>query len=107
MKMNRIAMAAAIVVTLQACAWVDLTPEGEKTRVLSAAEVTHCKRLGTTTASVKAELAGIERAPERVQQELEALARNSAVADLKGDTVVPVGKPKNGKQVFEVYRCIP
>ena len=107
MKLNKIAMAAAIAMTLQACAWVELTPAGEKTRVLGAAEVTHCKRLGTTTASVKAELAGVERAPERVQQELEALARNSAAVDLKGDTVVPVGKPKDGKQVFEVYRCVP
>ncbi|MGE0372722.1 MAG: DUF4156 domain-containing protein [Gammaproteobacteria bacterium] len=103
---KKIVTLGAMCVLLQACAWVELTPAGEKTRVLSAAEVAHCKRLGTTTASVKAEVAGIERAPERVQEELESLARNSAAADLKGDTVVPIGKPKDGKQVFEVYRCV-
>lgn len=102
-----IAMMAAAGAALQACTWVDLSPAGEKTRVLSAAEVVNCQRLGTTTASVKAEVAGIERAPERVQEELESLARNSAAADLKGDTVVPIGKPRDGKQVFEVYRCMP
>ena len=103
---KKIVTLGAMCVLLQACAWVELTPAGEKTRVLSAAEVTHCKRLGTTTASVKAEVAGIGRAPERVQEELESLARNSAAADLKGDTIVPIGKPKDGKQVFEVYRCV-
>ncbi|MBK8162875.1 MAG: DUF4156 domain-containing protein [Gammaproteobacteria bacterium] len=106
MTIKGIGVAVAIGMVLQACAWVELSPAGEKTRVLSAEEVTNCKRLGTTTASVKAEVAGIERAPERVQEELESLARNSAAADLKGDTVVPIGKPKDGKQVFEVYRCV-
>jgi len=104
--MKKIMTAGAIGALLQACTWVDLTPEGGKTRVLSAAEVTNCTKVGTTTVSTKAVVAGIERAPEYVQEELEALARNSAAADLRGDTVVPLGKPKDGKQVFEVYRCI-
>lgn len=90
---------------LQACAWVTLTPEGEKARVLSAAEVSGCKKVGKTTVSVKGDIAGMERLPERVQAELEILARNSA-ADLNGDTVVPVGVPEDGRQVFEVYRCV-
>jgi hypothetical protein len=104
--MKKIITIGAIGVLLQACSWVELTPEGGKTRVLSAAEVTTCKKLGVTTSSVKAAVAGVERAPERVREELEDLARNSAAADLKGDTIVPVGKPRDGKQVFEVYRCI-
>lgn len=104
--MKKIMMAGAIGVALQACTWVDLTPEGGKTRVLSAAEVTHCTKVGTTTVSTTAEVAGVDRAPEYVQEELEALARNSAAADLRGNTVVPVSKPKDGKQTFEVYRCI-
>jgi hypothetical protein len=104
--MKRMIAAGAVGLLLQACAWVELTPGGEKARVLSAAEVTNCTRLGTTTASTKAEIGAVERPPERVQEELETLARNSAVADLNGDTVVPVGKPKDGRQVFEVYRCV-
>lgn len=90
---------------LTACAWVELTPEGEKVRVLSADEVRNCKKMGKTTVSLKAEVAGIERHPDKVKKELETLARNSAL-DLKGDTVVPASEIENGKQVFEVYRCI-
>ena len=105
--MKKLIAVGVLGLAVQACAWVELTPEGGKTRVLSAAEVTSCKRLGTTTATTRAAVAGVERAPERVQEELEDLARNSAASDLKGDTVVPVGKPKDGRQVFEVYRCVP
>lgn len=90
---------------LQGCAWVKLTPEGEKARVLSAAEVSGCQKLGKTTVSVKGDIAGMKRLPERVQSELEILARNSA-ADLDGDTVVPVGQPEDGRQVFDIYRCV-
>jgi len=91
--------------SLNSCTWVDLTPAGEKVRVLSADEVHSCTKKGKTTVSVKAEIAGIERDREKVKEELETLARNSAV-DLNGDTVVPAGEIKDGKQVFEVYRCI-
>lgn len=103
--MRKIIAFSLIALLLQACAWVKLTPEGEKTRVLAADEVTGCKKLGKTTASVKGDVGGIDRLPEIVQGELDILARNSAV-DLGGDTVVPVGEPKDGRQVFEVYRCI-
>lgn len=103
--MKKIITYALLGLLLQACAWVTLTPEGEKTRVLSADEVTGCKKLGKTTVSVKDDIAGMERLPDRVQAELEILARNSAV-DLDGDTVAPVGRPENGSQVFEVYRCV-
>ena len=90
---------------LSGCTWVKLTPSGEKARVLSAAEVTSCKRTGQTTVSLKSQIAGVDRNKEKVQTELNTLARNAA-ADLKGDTVVPVSEPKDGKQVFDVYRCI-
>lgn len=103
--MKKIIALGLIGLLLQACAWVKLTPEGEKARVLSAAEVSSCRKLGKTTVSVKGDIGGLERLPERVQAELDILARNSA-ADLGGDTVVPAGEPKDGKQVFEVYRCI-
>jgi len=91
---------------LSACTWVETTGQGEKVRVLSAAEVVKCKKLGTTTVSLMDKLAGIRRSPQKVQQELNTLARNSAV-ELDGDTVVPVGEPEEGRQVFEVYRCMP
>lgn len=103
--MNRILVLAVIGLSLQACAWVTLTPEGEKARVLSSSEVSNCKKLGKTTVSLPDQVAGFERNPDKVVEELQILARNSA-ADLKGDTVVPVGEHIEGKQTFDVYRCI-
>lgn len=90
---------------LPACTWVKLTPYGEKARVLSASEVQSCKKLGATTVSLKASIAGFERNAKKVKQELETLARNHA-EDLNGDTVVPISEIANGMQTFAVYRCI-
>jgi hypothetical protein len=104
--MNKNIALVAIALLLPACAWVKLTPEGEKVRVLSAAEVSSCKSLGTTTAKVPAKIGWINVEPHKIQPELEMLARNSAV-DMKGDTVVPVGEPDaEGKQDFKIYRCV-
>lgn len=94
-----------LALTLNACSWVDLTPEGKKVRVLSADEVKSCTKKGKTTVSIKADVAGIDRKHEKVKEELEMLARNSAV-DLKGDTVVPTSEIENGRQTFDVYRCV-
>ena len=94
-----------VLLMLSGCAWVKLTPEGEKARVLSKSEVSKCKLLGQTTVSLKSKIAGFDRNAEKVKKELETLARNHAV-DLDGDTVVPESEIKNGQQVFSVYRCI-
>ncbi|MBN1379707.1 MAG: DUF4156 domain-containing protein [Gammaproteobacteria bacterium] len=103
--MLRILVLCFVGLTLQACTWVKLTEEGEKARVLSASEVSNCKLVGKTTSVSKATIAGVERNEEKLQKELETLARNSA-SDLKGDTVVAIDKPVDGKQVFLVYRCV-
>jgi hypothetical protein len=73
---------------------------------LTAAEVTGCKRVGKTTVKTAERVAGLDRYENKIQEELNTLARNSA-ADLGGDTVVPVGSPVEGRQVYEVYRCVP
>lgn len=99
-------MMAVAMVSLAACTWVEVTPAGDKVRLLSAAEVSGCKLLGKTTVTTAGKIGVFERYPEKVQQELNTLARNSAV-ELQGDTVVPVGKAEAGRQVFEVYRCMP
>ena len=91
--------------TLTACTWVELTPEGEKVRVLSLSEVQSCKKKGKTTVSLKAKIAGIERNEKKVKKELETLGRNTAV-ELNGDTIVPTSEIIDGKQAFDIYRCI-
>jgi len=91
--------------TLSACTWVELTPEGEKVRVLSLSEVQSCKKKGKTTVSLKDKIAGIERNKKKVQKELEMLGRNSAVS-INGDTIVATSDVMDGKQAFDIYRCI-
>ena len=90
---------------LSSCTWVKITPGGEKVRVLSAAEVSNCRKLGKTTTTLKDKIAGVRRSKKKVESEMRALARNSA-ADMGGDTVVPVIEVTDGKQIFEVYKCI-
>ena len=95
----------ALAIIVSSCTWVELTKQGEKVRVLEAHEVGSCKKLGKTTTSVKDTVIDVERNRDKVKKELESLARNSA-ADMGGDTVVPVADIENGKQTFDVYRCI-
>ncbi|HEC15305.1 MAG TPA: DUF4156 domain-containing protein [Sedimenticola sp.] len=87
------------------CAWVKLTPPGEKVRVLEAHEVSTCEELGKTTASLADKIAGIKRNPGQVKKELEILARNSA-ANMGGDTIVPITGVSDGQQSFAVYKCV-
>jgi len=91
---------------LPACTWVDLSPEGEKARVLDASEVTKCTYVGRTTSTTTAKVVGIKRHDNAINFELTSLARNAA-GRMGGDTVVADGEIKDGKQVFQVYRCVP
>ena len=102
--MKKFGVIVLIAVSISACSWVTLTPEGRKTRVATAAEVSGCRKVGLTTSTTKAVVAGFERNEDRVKEELQFLARNAA-PDLGGDTVVPVGAPRDGRQTFDVYRC--
>lgn len=88
------------------CAIVKLTEGGEKARVLSSGEVTNCQKRGATTVSVKPTILTIDRKQHVVEEELQILARNSAV-NMGGDTVTPISEIDNGKQTYAVYRCIP
>lgn len=90
---------------LAGCAWVDLKPQGEKVRVLSAQEVGRCKPVGQVTVSTVATLGFIVRDRSSVQEEVNRLARNNA-GSMGGDTVVANGPLVEGEQPFKVYRCI-
>jgi len=104
--MRKIIGLGLMVLLLSACSWVKLTPEGEKVTVAKAAHVVNCKFAGTTTVSVKSDMASVDRDIKTVKTELETLARNEA-SKLKGDTIVPVSEIKDGEQTFKVYKCNP
>ena len=90
---------------LAGCTWVHVSPPGEMVRVLSAAEVAGCEKVGVTTVSLLAEVVGVKRSQRKVATELETLGRNSG-AEMGGDTIVPVSDIINGEQTFDVYRCL-
>ena len=87
-----------------ACTWVRLTKDAEMVVVKTEAEVTECKRVAKTTASLRNKVMGIERSDEKVKLELETLARNAAV-EYGGNTVVPITPIEDGTQSFAVYKC--
>lgn len=106
MRLINATLLALVIVNLGACAWVELTPQGEKVRVLDLSDVAKCQYLGTTTASVTEKVAGIRRHDAAINEELIIVARNAAV-NLDGDTVVADGAEAEGKRKFRVYRCVP
>jgi len=91
---------------LSACSFVDLTKEGGNVRLIEKGEVSRCKYLGQITASVTDHVGVFGRKEESVQENVNTLARNSA-AELGGDTIKAADNLKDGKQRFDVYRCMP
>lgn len=89
---------------LTGCVWVDLNPKGEEVKVLTSSEASRCKRIGHVESSTAADVAGIPRDNESINDELTRLARNHA-AELGGNGVLAIGIAKNGQQSFNVFRC--
>lgn len=87
------------------CALVELTPGGAGVRLASAEAVVTCTSLGRITASVIHEVGFLPRHPDAVQDNINVTARNSA-ANMGADTIVPASKIEDGRQTFEVYRCL-
>ena len=87
------------------CATIKLSENGEKVRVLAPEEVSTCKKLGKSNASVTAKALGISRPIETLTKELASIARNSA-ANMGGDTIVPLTVIEEGKQSIVVYKGV-
>lgn len=87
------------------CALVELTPGGAGVRLASTEAVVTCTNLGRITADVIAKVGFLPRHPDAVQDNINVTARNGA-ADMGADTIVPSSKIVDGKQTFDVYRCL-
>jgi hypothetical protein len=87
------------------CALVDLTPAGAGVRLASREAAATCTNLGRITADVIAKVGFLPRHPDAVQDNINVTARNAA-ADMGADTVVPATNIVDGKQTFDVYRCL-
>ena len=108
MRKSLVVLVPVVAILVMGLKWVKLTPEGEKVRVLQASEVASCRKLGKTTVSVRAKIIGSwKRKEKKVKRDLEYQARNSAAADFKGgDTIVAISDVEEGKQKFNVYKCV-
>ena len=95
---------AATGLIISGCASVKLSSGGEKVRVLSPNEVSSCKLLGKTSNSVMAKVV-VDRPIETIESELMTMGRNGA-SDMGGDTIVPLTVVTDGKQSFNIYKCI-
>ena len=89
---------------LPACVWVDLNDKGKSVQVLTSNEVARCSKIGHVSSTTTADVAGIPRDGESLNDELTRLARNYA-GEMGGNAVVAIGAPKDGQQNFNVYRC--
>jgi Domain of unknown function (DUF4156) len=87
------------------CSLVELSPAGAGVRLASREAVVTCTSLGRVTADVIAKVGFLPRHPEAVQDNINVTARNAA-ADMGADTIVPASEIENGKQSFDVYRCL-
>lgn len=92
-------------VVASGCVFVQPTEEGRKVRVLTAGEVDRCRSLGKLTSQVSDRIAAVPRSREAVQEDVLINAKNAA-ADMNGDTIVPASDMEDGKQAFNVYRCL-
>lgn len=95
---------AIAVILIQACSWVELTPQGERVEVMNQQQAANCERIGQTTAEVLDEVGFVDRSKEKQAEELLTLARNEAAA-MGGDAIVSATQITDGRQRFLVYRC--
>lgn len=104
MTISRIVALAGLAVAVAGCSWVETRPGAERIVIAEPDQVVDCTRQGTTRASVRDRVAGVQRKPGKVAEEIEALARTSAM-EMGGDTLVPIGPVRDGAREFIVYKC--
>ena len=98
-------LVAAATLTLGACPWVKMEPEGARVRVLAADALTDgCTARGEIGVSVKDKVGLYRRNDLKVRDELETMARNEATG-LSADAIKPLEEPIHGEQRFAAFRC--
>ena len=86
------------------CSFVELKPEAEAVKTLTADEVAECKSVGTATTKVIDEVLLVSRNEETMAEELETLARNQA-SKSGANAIVPISEIEEGQRTYRVYVC--
>lgn len=97
------AVALATTLVVAGCTWVKIPAEAEAVAIVEDSHVVTCKRLGNVTTEVKWKVAGIARNAEKVQSELDDLARKQALG-LGADTLVRESA-EEGTGRYRAYLC--
>lgn len=95
-----------VLLFLQGCTWVELTPLGESVRIVDSTAASDCARSGYIFVSSRIEAGGFYQKEERLNSQLEALARNDAAAS--GNAIVLVEESMDGMnriRTYDVYQC--
>ncbi|HDZ09668.1 DUF4156 domain-containing protein [Pseudohongiella sp.] len=105
-KYRRLPMLCALPLILAACgnSWVQVTPEGERVSLATAAEINNCRRIGAANVNALDSIGFVNRGANRLQDELVNLARNEA-GEAGGNRVVPESTINEGRQTFGIYQC--
>lgn len=88
---------------LAGCTWVEIPEEARAVRIVEPSQVADCRPLGNVTTQVKWKVAGIARNAEKVQMELDDLARKQALG-LGADTLVR-NRAEDGEGGYRAYLC--
>ncbi len=102
--MRVISLWVLVALALGACQWVKPIAGASDVALVKPQHVSNCKRLGTTTSSVKDAIGFLRRGERKVADELITLAKNVATK-MGGDSILAVSEVNAGEQDFEVYDC--
>ena len=91
--------------SLAGCTWVKNAPNAQAVRIVPADRIMGCRLLSKVTTYTADNIAVIKRSAKKVQEELDALAKNEA-AERGADSIVRTSKVIEGKQSFDLYRCL-
>ena len=91
--------------SLTSCTWVKNAPNSQAVRIVPADRMMGCRLLSKATTYTADNITLIKRSAKKVQEELDALAKNEAV-ERGADTIVRTSRVIEGKQSFDLYRCL-
>ncbi|MFD2231171.1 DUF4156 domain-containing protein [Alkalimarinus sediminis] len=86
------------------CSFVELKPDADAVRVLTADQAANCKSVGSVTTKVVDEVLLISRNEETMAEELEVLARNEALHS-GANAIVPISDIEEGRRTYKAYLC--
>lgn len=104
MKKFSLLFVSAIAVTLSSgCSLVKVSEAGKRVNFVTANETYNCTKVGSVSTSVLDNVVGIPRSDEKVQTELDRLARDQAVL-VNANTLVRESI-RDGLGSYTAYNC--